>query len=102
MNGPIRIAARELKTTDVSIFRLKFHDGASIGPTLLKRIWSLAVGSEDVSVSRDSARAGLSSHDSYVVRALVRPVDLESVESNLRRLLRDRFSAAHIELRRLV
>jgi hypothetical protein len=103
MDIPIRIAGQRGRQDGVSIFRLKFRDGTSIGPALLKRIWSLAAGSEDVSVSRDSAPHGLSSmHASYIVGAFVLPRNLDEIEANLRRLLQDRLSGTYVELRRLV
>jgi hypothetical protein len=102
MNQPIRMTPSETERKGVTIFRLIFHNGLTIGPSSLKGLWSRALGSEDVSVSRDSAHRGSSSHETYLVRATVRPTNLESVESNLRRLLHDRFGTAHIELRRLV
>jgi hypothetical protein len=102
VNQAIRLSPRK-KTDAVPIFRLRLRNGASIGPTLLKRLWSLAAGSDDVSVSRDAGRPGHASiHHTYVVSANSPPADLSSVELNLRRLLQERLSAAHVELTRLV
>lgn len=85
------------------IFRLSLRNGASIGPALLKRLWALATGSEQVSVSRDTARPSHASvHDMYIVSAPSVPGDVATVETNLRRLLQERLLAAHVELTRLV
>jgi hypothetical protein len=101
MREPIRITASDAGCKGVAIFRLIFHDGATIGPSSLKGLWSRALGSDNVSVSRDSARRGLSSNEAYLVRAPACPTNVDSVESRFRHLLHDRFGAAHIELRRL-
>jgi hypothetical protein len=87
----------------VPIFRLKLRNGASIGPSTLKRIWSLAAMSNEVVVSRDQVRDGPASrHNAYVVSCLVPIGELTSIESTLRRLLQQHLSAAHIELTRLI
>jgi hypothetical protein len=87
----------------VPIFRLRLRNGASIGPVMLKRLWALAAESEEVSVSRDAGRLGHASiHHAYVVSAPGVPRDVSTVETNLRRLLQERLSAAHVELTRLV
>jgi len=100
VNQTIRIG--QVKSM-VPIFRLRLRNGASIGPTLLKRLWSLAAGCEDVSVARDAVRPGHASiHHTYVVSAHSAPADVATVESNLRRLLQDQLSSAHIEVTRLV
>lgn len=102
MNRAIRLNPRKRSDT-VPIFRIRLRNGASIGPELLKRLWSLAAGSDDVTVSRDAGRVGhVSIHHTYVVSALSAPIDIGSVESNLRRLLQERLAAAHIELTRLL
>ena len=90
-------------TTMLPIFRLRLRNGASIGPALLKRLWSLAAQSEEVGVSRDMGRPGhVSVHHTYVVSACGVPHDVATVESNLRILLQERLSAAHVELTRLI
>ena len=90
-------------STMLPIFRLRLRNGVSIGPTLLKRLWSLAAESEAVSVSRDVGRPGQASvHHTYVVSATGVPYNVAATETNLRRLLQERLSAAHIELTRLV
>ena len=102
MNSVIRINPRSRSVTHVPIFRLRLRNGASIGPTLLKRLWTLASGSEDVRVSRDGGRPGQTSvHHTYVVSAAGSLADVNSVELHFRRLLQERLSAAHIELTRL-
>jgi hypothetical protein len=102
MSIAIRLGPRP-RTDMLPIFRLRLRNGVSIGPTLLKRIWSLAAGSENVSVARDAGRPGQASlHHTYVVRAACAPADVATVESNLRRLLQERLSAAHVELTRLL
>jgi hypothetical protein len=89
--------------TMLPIFRLRLRNGASIGPVLLKRLWSVAAGSEEVGVSRDIGRPGHASiHHTYVVSAPGIPWDVAAVETSLRHLLQERLSAAHIELMRLV
>lgn len=83
----------------VPIFRLRLYNGGSIGPVILKRLWALAIGSEDVGVARDShTNAGAAS---YLVSATSPPSDVASVEMRLRGLLQERLSAAHIQLTRL-
>jgi hypothetical protein len=85
------------------IFRLRLRNGASIGPVLLKRLWMLATGSEEVSVARDAGRPSHASvHAMYIVSAPSVPRDVVMVETDLRRLLQERLSAAHVELTRLV
>jgi hypothetical protein len=85
------------------IFRLRLRNGASIGPAPLKRLWSLAAESEEVSVSRDIDRPGHAFvHHAYVVSARGIPFDIATVETNLRRLLQERLSMASVELMRLV
>ena len=83
----------------VPIFRLRLYNGGSIGPAILKRLWALALGSEDVGVARDSHTNGGAA--SYLVSATSMPIDLISVETRLRHLLQERLSAAHIQLTRL-
>jgi hypothetical protein len=85
------------------IFRLRLRNGASIGPVLLKRLWSLAAGSEAVSVSRDAGRPGhASAHPMYIASAPCVPREVATIETTLRRLLQERLSTAHVELTRLV
>ena len=97
------IPGRHRPSTMLPIFRLRLRNGASIGPVLLKRLWSLATESEEVSVSRDAGRPGHASvHQTYFVSAAGTPWDVATVETNLRRLLQERLSAAHVELTRLV
>jgi len=85
------------------IFRLRLRNGASIGPALLKRLWSLAAQSEEIGVSRDMGRPGhVCVHHTYVVSARGVPWDVATVETNLRSLLQERLSAAHVELTRLI
>ena len=83
----------------VPIFRLRLHNGGSIGPDLLKRIWSLAVGSERVGVAR--TLMGPAGAMSYVVTAPSTPSDVSSVETRLRLLLQQNLATAHIQLTRL-
>ncbi|HEY6895094.1 MAG TPA: hypothetical protein VI258_13050 [Rhodanobacteraceae bacterium] len=83
----------------VPIFRLRLRNGGSIGPELLKRLWSLAAGSEHVGVSR--TLLGPEGAASYVVTAQSAPADVASVEARLRRLLQERLSTAHVQLTRL-
>jgi hypothetical protein len=97
------LPGRHKSSTMLPIFRLRLRNGASIGPALLKRLWSLAAESEEVSVSRDTGRPGHASvHHTYVVSAPGVPWDVATVETNLRRLLQERLSAAHVDLMRLV
>ena len=93
-----RIHARR-KGEFVPIFRLRLRNGGSIGPDLLKRLWSLAAGSEQVGVAR--MPLGPPGAESYVVSAQSTPADVASVEAHLRRLLLEKFSTAHIQLTRL-
>ena len=83
----------------VPIFRLRLHNGRSIGPALLKRLWALAAGAEEVGVARDGH--GPAGSSSYIVSATSVPPDVATVESRLRRLLQEKLSAAHIQLMRL-
>lgn len=94
---------RHKPSTMLPIFRLRLRNGASVGPVLLKRLWSLAAESEEVSVSRDAGRPGHeSANHMYIVSATGVPRDVATVETNLRRLLQERLSAAHVDLTRLV
>jgi hypothetical protein len=87
------------KSEFVPIFRLRLHNGGSIGPELLKHIWSLALGSERVGVAR--TLTGPAGAVSYVVTAPSTPSDVSSVEMRLRLLLQQKLSTAHIQLTRL-
>lgn len=96
------IPGRHRTSTMLPIFRLRLRNGASIGPVLLKRLWSLAAASDQVSVSRDVGRPGHASvHQTYIVSAPGTPWDVATVETTLRRLLQEQLSAAHVELTRL-
>lgn len=83
----------------VPIFKLRLHNGGSIGPDLLKEIWASAVGSERVGVARTST--GPSGVMSYVVTAPATPADVCSVEKRLRFLLQQKLATAYIQLTRL-
>jgi hypothetical protein len=97
------LPARHKIRTMLPIFHLRLRNGASIGPALLRRLWSLAAESEDVSVARDPGRpAHASIRHTYVVSAPGVPWDVAGVETKLRSLLQERLSAAHVELTRLV
>lgn len=85
------------------IFRIRFRNGGSIGPALLRRLWSLALGSEDVSVSRDEGRPRQTpAYHTYVVSAIAIPRDMKGVETTLRRLLQERLAVAHIDLASMI
>jgi hypothetical protein len=104
VNRSVMLASRKRQTDSMlPIFRIRFRNGGSIGPALLRRIWSLALGSEDVSVSRDEGRPRQTpAYHTYVVSAIAIPRDMKGVETTLRRLLQDRLAVAHIELASMV
>ncbi len=103
MNPSIRISPSRRDGIYVPIFRVRLRNGASIGPVQLKHLWSLAARSEEVSVSRDAGRlAHASIHHTYIVSGPANLADLPTIETNLRRLLQERLSAAHVELTRLL
>lgn len=87
----------------IPIFRIRLCDGASIGPDTLKRLWLLASGFDRVRVSRNSSQAGLASvRHTYFVKAPLVPADAGVVELKFRRLLRERFPSADVQLTRLL
>jgi hypothetical protein len=85
------------------IFRIRLRNGGSIGPGPLRRVWSLALGSQNVSVSRNEGRLGRApAYQTYIVSAIAVPSDMKSLETTLRRLLQDHLSVAHIELTSMI
>ena len=87
----------------VPIFRIRLRNGGSIGPDPLRRLWSIALGSQEVSVSRDEGRPGqTAAHQTYTVSAIAVPRDIKTIEVTLRRLLQDRLAAAYIELTSMI
>ena len=98
------LAARKQRAgTMLPIFRIRLRNGASIGPVLLRRLWSLALGSQDVSVARDQGRPGqIAAYQTYIVSAIGIPGDVTRVETALRQLLQERLAVAHIELTRML
>lgn len=104
LNASIRIAPpRERTANCVPVFRLRLRNGGSIGPSALKRIWSIAAASNDVTVSRESSRLGSArSPFVYVMSGPAQLADLNAVETRLRGLLQEILTTAHIDLTRLV
>lgn len=82
----------------VPIFRLRLHNGGSIGPQLLKHVWSRALGSERVGVARASMGSGAVS---YVMTAPSTLGDVSSVETRLRLLLQKELPTFNLQLTRL-
>lgn len=104
MSSPIRIGPPSASSSNrVPIFRLRLRNGASIGPTTLKRVWSTAAGSSDVGVSRETRRFGSARIPHvYVMSGPPHIGDLKSIETRLQTLLQETFAMAHIELTRLI
>ena len=103
MRQAIRITGeREPTSACVPILRLRLRNGSSIGPVVLKRLWSLASGSEEVRVFRDSGSGAHTVHPTYVVSGPARLLGSGLVETNLRKLLQEQFATAHIELTRFL
>jgi hypothetical protein len=104
MSQAIRITGeREQNVACVPILRLRLRNGSSIGPTVLKRLWSLASGSDEVRVFRDLGASGNAAvHHTYVVSGPARLLGSVLVENNLRRLLQEQLATAHVELTRFL
>lgn len=83
-------------------FQFRLRHGSSIGPVALKRLWSAACGCDDVTVSREPARAA-SDRTGYRYSLWGPPhrFDLVAVEARLQLTLRARFPEAHVMLFRL-
>jgi len=101
---PLMLASRTRQGRSMQpIFRIRLRNGGSIGPAPLRRLWSLAVGSQDVSVGRDEGRRGHAvAYQTYIVSAIAVPHDIKRVETALRRLLEDSLAVAHIELTSMI
>lgn len=85
------------------IFRIRLRNGGSLGPGPLRRMWSLALGSQNVSVSRNEARLGHApAYQTYIVSAVAIPPDMKRLETALRQLLQDHLAVAHIELTSMI
>lgn len=78
-------------------FRLR-HD-LSIGPAALKRLWSVACGDENVTVSREPERTTLGdSTYRYCLCGPPRLFHLARVEARLLQTLQSLFPADHVKL----
>lgn len=104
LNASIRMTPyRERSVNCVPVFRLRLRNGGSIGPSELKRIWSIAAASDDVVVSREGSWLGNPrSPFVYVMSGPAHLADLSAVEKRLRDLLQETLTTAHIDLTRLV
>jgi hypothetical protein len=90
-------------STQIPLFQFRLRNGVSIGPSALRRIWSTASGSSEVTVSRELRRIGTERTDHvYSLSGPANLFDLPTVETRLRHLLQDALTQAYIELRRLV
>jgi hypothetical protein len=73
----------------VALFKFNLSSGQSIGPTALRTLWSRACESTDISVSRQTYRAGSNTKNTYLLHASPRLKDLSLVEARLRLLMNE-------------
>jgi hypothetical protein len=71
------------------MFKFSLGSGQSIGPAALRTLWSRACESNDISVSRQTYRAGSSTKNTYLLHASPRLRDLSLVEARLRLLMNE-------------
>ena len=94
---------RTTMSTQVPLFQFRLRNGASIGPTALRRIWTTASGSTEVTVARELRRIGTERTDHvYSLSGPANLYDLPTVETRLRDLLQDALVQTYIDLKRLV
>jgi hypothetical protein len=97
------MARRATVSSKVPLFQFRLRNGMSIGPVALRRIWSTASGSTEVTVARELRRIGTERTDHvYSLSGPANLVDLPTVESRLRHLLQDALTQSYIDLKRLV
>lgn len=71
----------------VALFKFNLGSGQSIGPGALRTLWARACESTDISVSRQTYRAGSGTKNTYLLHASPRLKDLPLVEARLRMLM---------------
>ncbi len=71
----------------VPLFKLRLVNGQSIGPKPLHNLWARACSSDNVSVSRQSARFGANQQTSYLLQGPANTADLLAIERRLRELV---------------
>lgn len=99
----MRMVSRAATPTRVPLFQFRLRNGISIGPKALRRIWTTASGSSDVTVARELRRIGTERMDHvYSLSGPPNLLDLPTVETRLRQLLQDALTQPYIELRRLI
>jgi len=82
----------------VTLFRVMLRNGQSIGPIALRRLWSTACGSDDVTVSREAREVafGAAQSHSYSLCGSPKTANLQHVEARLRRMLAEMALSATI------
>ena len=84
----------------ITLFQFRLSNGQSIGPAVLRRLWSQACSSDDVTVSRHSRPFDAQGH-TYSLCGPARTANLAGIEERLRRLLDKRAIGATTTLVRL-
>ena len=85
----------------VPVFHLRLGADRSIGPVVLRRIWSTASELEDVSVARTLYPMGRERQEYlYALCGPARTGNLDVIESRLRQLLGDAIAGASVTLTR--
>ena len=86
----------------IPLFQFRLSSGQSIGPRALRRLWSTACSSEDVTVSREVRKVGYGRQGHvYSLCGPARMADIANVEARLRSLLQENASSATVTLTRL-
>jgi hypothetical protein len=94
---------RATVSSQVPLFQFRLRNGVSIGPIVLRRIWTTASGSSEVTVARELRRVGTERTDHvYSLSGPANLFDLPTVETRLKLLLQDALALAYVELKRLV
>jgi hypothetical protein len=88
--------------THIPLFQFRLSSGQSIGPQALRRLWSTACRTEDVTVSREIRKVGYGRQGHvYSLCGSPKMPDLPDIEVRLRNLLQANASSATVTLTRL-
>lgn len=80
----------------VPLFLFRLSNGQSIGPSALRRLWSSACGTDDVTVSRETRETGINAPVHTYTLCGPASTNLSNIEGRLRRLLADAALTASI------
>jgi hypothetical protein len=80
----------------VPLFLFRLTSGQSIGPSALRRLWSTACGTDDVTVSRETRETGASTPIHTYTLCGPASTNVSNIEGRLRRLLAEAALTASI------